>query len=236
MLTVVGQHSPNIIRLQLMNLKIAIGHLEDLLSFADNLKMLFLFFINNNNDEKPDLKRFYLGESLPKVTDVVIYECGDSILWILAHLPADCIQSLTIKTNSFDILKVSLAQQAMIRKLNLISDGNEVLPKNFFENLDLTHLILKTSEVENLPAIISSNRSLISLDVGDIKINNEAFFKIAQLPRLESLVVNCSGISREIFISLERMPALTKLSLKNSSAMHFEVASSLKSSLRVIQC
>lgn len=234
-LTVVGIHfGHNIQRLQLMNLKITLANLADLLSFCGNLKMLFLYFVNENenDDEVSEVKRFYSGEALPKVSDVVIYECGDSVLWILSQLPKDSIKSLTIKTKSLKALKDSLSQQRMISKFNLISHGDEVLPEDFFDHLELTHLTLKTMQAENLSAIIARNPGLISLDVGETEIDDKAFMEILQLPHLEKLIVDCSNVSRTAFTSsLTRTEALKSLSILSNSAMHFEVLNSAKSSM-----
>lgn len=216
-----------------MNVKIKLADLSDLLSFCPNLKMMFLYFVNQNaHNEVLNVQRFY-DDPLPEIKDIVIYECGDSVLGILSQLPKDSVKSLTIKIEkSFEALKDSLPQQRTIKKLNLISDSNEDLTGDFFENLpQLTHLTLNLKQKENLPAIIACNRGLTALDIGDMEIDDIVFMEVVQLPLLEKLIIDCSAVSVATFISLESVKGLKFLSVISISPTHFEVLATIKSSI-----
>lgn len=218
LLSLLTIHGINLTSLQLMNVEVPMKFLLEILSLTPNLKLLKLFFINQ------DCQNFYGSvnhDLLPPVSDIIIYECGASIHWFIEHLPANSIKSLTIKSVGFYNLKLILKNQASIVKMNLMSDSENPLPNDLLDDFKLTNLMLNLQNGKNLSTLLDKQHELTFLDVSRMIINNDALIKISQLQKLEKLSFNVSGCSLNVFMRIHRLKNLKFLSLSGALNEHF---------------
>lgn len=208
-----------------MNIDIPIKWLLELLSFTPNLKFLKLFFVN-----KGDLGMFEFQQDfqnkLPEITDVIIYECGESISDnLVTSLPAGSIKSFTIKCDNFFYLGDSLEQQKNIKKINLTCD--ESVPVDLLTDLKLTHLTLNTANGEDLAEILSQQTELQFLDTNAMPLDTEAFKAILDLDHLEDLNISVEKVSIGAFSFISELTKLKRLSLSGGFPIHLVVLTSL---------
>lgn len=204
-----------------MNVKVSICNLLTLLKFTPNLKLLKLFFVHTTNDEMDPGRISKLPEDfLSEIPDLILVDCGPSVEDLIEYLPENSVRSLTIKANELSDFRYAIKDQLSIVKLNLICTSITPLPSDSLEDLKLTHLTMDVRSAQNASDIIGKQKNLKFLDVSQTIIDNETFSEITQLPRLETLLVDASGISHHIFVSIAKLKSLKHLTLNHASEVY----------------
>lgn len=194
----------------------------ELLSFTTNLEFLKLFFVNK---EMFDFHRDFQND-LPAITDVIIYECGQSLQYnLMPCLPAGSIKSFTIKCDDFLYLGGSLGQQKNIKKINLTCEKS--VPIDLLSDLKLTHLTLNTASGKYLADILSQQTELQFLDMNMMTLDNESFIAIMGLKNLENLTISVAKVPIAAFSFIPNLTKLKRLSFSGGFPIHLEVLSRL---------
>jgi len=192
--TVIGiTHGQYVKQLQLMNVDISMINLLKLLMWTPNLKLLKMFFVSQNDNEKPKKLPKFQEEDLPWITDVIMYECGSEMNWLMSHLPENSVKSFTLKTTNWDNLKTILSRQKSITKINLSSDNEEPILSNLLDDLKLSHLSLNMKIAKGLSNVIEQQSGLKLIDTAGMIIDSEMFDAISKLRKMTKLTVNDSG-------------------------------------------
>lgn len=213
-LYVLEKQGINLTSLQLMNVEVPMKFLLEILSLTPNLKLLKLFFINQDCCNFPSTVEH---DPLPPVSDIIIYECGAAVDWLIEYLPANSIKSLTMKSVGFTNLKLILKNQTSIVKMNLMSDSENPTPNDLLDDFKLTNLILNLKNGQNLSELLDKQHELTFLDVSSMIIDDAVLIKIFQLQKLGNLSFNVSGCSLDVFMRIHRLKNLKILSLTGAS-------------------
>lgn len=121
---------------------------------------------------------------------------------LIGCLPENSIKSLTLKTNDWGNLKEGLEAQKSIVKMNLSSENEAACPSDLLGDLKLTHLTLNFSNNKGVNELIALQSELVELEIAGMIINNDIFKTISQLPKIEKLTINLSGVSLNVLRSM----------------------------------
>lgn len=225
--SVIGiSYKDNINQIQLMNLEVSITNLLRFLSFPSDFHTLKLFFLNKSVEKKETVK--IPPDDLPFIENVIIYDCGVSILKLIKYLQPDSIVSFTVKVDSFEQLNASLKKQNAVEKLSLNCLENVAVPAELFAGHAFTHLTLNVSSLKNLPEFLTQfTPTLEFLDIGNT-IDNNIFAVITKLENLRTLRVSLEGISGNNVMKLAGLKNLSSLLLYGGETLHLESLLAMK--------
>lgn len=240
--TIIGlSHGSKLQKLQLMNVNVSIVNLLILFHMTPHLKLLKLFFVNKtDNQKKPRSLSEAPKDELPAIEDLIIYECGRSMEWLMEYLRDDTVLSLTIRTEGYNDLINAFRSQSNILKMNLMCDDDSPPPVNLLKKLRLTHLTLNLKRFDNLSEILAQQQELEFLDTSAMTIDNDTFLAITKLPLLAVLAVNVSSVSHIVFTSIAQMQQLRILTLKRATFKALSILLDIQSlelkTLELIDC
>lgn len=216
----------NINRIQLMNLEISITNLLRLLSYPDDFRTLQLFFINHSEDASEHVK--IPPDPLPFFENIIIIDCGLSIMKMMTHLQPDSLKSVTVKVTTFDKLDLALKKQNAVVKLSLNCLEEVPLPKGLFAGHEFTHLILNVASIVNMSEFLTQFMSTLQfLDIGST-IDTNTYSVISKMENLNKLCVNLADVSGAATIMIAQLTNLSSLILYGGDSTHLEGLLSLK--------
>lgn len=219
-------YKDNINQIQLMNLEVSITNLLRLLSFPSDFHTLKLFFLNQEVEKKEHVK--LPPDELPCIENIIIYDCGASILKLVTYLQPDSIVSFTVKVNNFEQLDASLQKQNAVAKLSLNCLEDVPVPIDLFAGHEFTHLTLNVASRKNLSKFLPQFApTLVYLDIMKV-IDDKIFAAITKLENLSKLRVSLFGVSRNNVLKLAELQNLSSLLMYGGTSLQLESLLMLK--------
>ena len=226
--SIVGiSHGERVKQLQMMNLEISVNRLLQFLSFIPKLRTLRLICLNTESDKKAQ-KIAIPADPLPAVENVILIDCGPSVLKIFEVFPKNSIISFTVRAESFQTLSQSLQGQKRLKKLSLTCVQSKPIPEDLLMNKKLSSLTLNLASQVNLPKFIGRQSKLNYLDVSQMAVEDDTFLKVVKLHELQKLLINLNAVSLELLPSIALLKHLKTLMLSGCSRDHLNVLRDIK--------